>query len=382
MNGLLIGRFRGIEIRVNWSVAIIGWLVAWSLATRVLPEMVEGRTDTAYWAAGIVATVGFLAALVAHELGHSLVALHHGVDVRSITLWMLGGIARLDRTSDTPTAAFRIAAAGPAVSVACGVIGLAAATLGEGLVAAVLLWFGSINLLLAVFNLLPAFPLDGGRIYQAWLWRRGLSEEQATAKAARLGSGIGRAMVWLGVLEIFLIGVLSGLWMMAIGWFIREASYAEARSSREASALGRFTCADVMTSRPDSVPTTRSIERFVDDVLSTGRHAAYPAFDSEQRVVGLMEVKSVRLTPRDAWPTTEVSAAMTPLAEVPVASADATLDVLVRRMDEHAGTRALIMDGDRLVGIVSPSDIVRLTIAVELAAGADPGPGGHATESI
>jgi Zn-dependent protease/predicted transcriptional regulator len=382
MNGLLIGRVRGIEIRVNWSVAIIGWLVAWSLATRVLPEMVEGRTDTAYWAAGIVATVGFLAALVAHELGHSLVALHHGVDVRSITLWMLGGIARLDRTSDTPTAAFRIAAAGPAVSVACGVIGLAAATLGEGLVAAVLLWFGSINLLLAVFNLLPAFPLDGGRIYQAWLWRRGLSEEQATAKAARLGSGIGRAMVWLGVLEIFLIGVLSGLWMMAIGWFIREASYAEARSSREASALGRFTCADVMTSRPDSVPTTRSIERFVDDVLSTGRHAAYTAFDSDQRVVGLMEVKSVRLTPRDAWPTTEVSAAMTPLAEVPVASADATLDVLVRRMDEHAGTRALIMDGDRLVGIVSPSDIVRLTIAVELAAGADPGPGGHATESI
>jgi CBS domain containing-hemolysin-like protein len=189
-------------------------------------------------------------------------------------------------------------------------------------------------------------------------------------------------MVWLGVLEIFLIGVLSGLWMMAIGWFIREASYAEARSSREASALGRFTCADVMTSRPDSVPTTRSIERFVDDVLSTGRHAAYTAFDSDQRVVGLMEVKSVRLTPRDAWPTTEVSAAMTPLAEVPVASADATLDVLVRRMDEHAGTRALIMDGDRLVGIVSPSDIVRLTIAVELAAGADPGPGGHATESI
>jgi Zn-dependent protease/CBS domain-containing protein len=366
MEGLSIGRVRGIAIRVHWSVAIIGWLVAWSLATQMLPDIVEGRSDRAYWIAGVVATVGFLAALVAHELGHSMVALHHGVDVRSITLWVLGGVARLDRSPETPSAAIRIAAAGPAVSIACGVIGLAAGLLTSGLEGAVLVWFGSINLLLAVFNLLPAFPLDGGRIYQAWLWSRGLPEEEATAKAARLGGGIGRAMVWLGVIEILLTGLLGGLWLMAIGWFLREASHAEAEGVRRESTLRRYPCSDVMTPDPECVPATESLDRFVDDVLASGRHAAYPVVDYANDVVGLIELKSVRSTPRDIWPVTPVSVVMTPLAEVPVVAPEVTVDVLVRRMGERADTRALVMDGARLVGIIAPSDVVRLTIALEL----------------
>ena len=366
MEGLLIGRVRGIAIRVHWSVAIIGWLVAWSLATQVFPDIAEGRSDEAYWVAGIVATVGFLAALVAHELGHSMVALRHGVGVTSITLWVLGGVARLTRSPENPAAAIKIAAAGPAVSIACGLIGLVAGLVGTGLEGAVLVWFGSINLLLAVFNLLPAFPLDGGRIYQAWLWSRGLPEEEATTKAARLGGGIGRAMVWLGVIEILLTGLLGGLWLMAIGWFLREASHAEAEGIRRESTLRRYSCTEVMTPQPEWVPATRALDRFVDEVLASGRHAAYPVLDDDHRVVGLIELKAVRSTPRDVWPITPVSEVMTPLAEVPVVTPDATVDVLVRRMGERADTRALVMDGARLVGIVAPSDVVRLTIALEL----------------
>ena len=315
MHGVLIGKVRGIDIRVNWSVAIIGWLIAWSLATQVLPDMAEGRTDSAYWTAGLIATVGFFAALVAHELGHSLVAIQHGVEVRSITLWVLGGVAHLARSPDSPTAAIRIAAAGPIVSMVCGVVGLGAGMVAEGLVGAVLIWFGSINLLLAVFNLLPAFPLDGGRIYQAWLWSGGLSADEATARAARLGGIIGRALVWLGVIEILLTGLLSGLWLMAIGWFLREASNAEAQYIRRESELRRFTCANVMTADPECVPTARTVARFVDDVLAWGRHAAYPVVDPEGRVAGLIEIKAVQAIARDSWPATEIGSVMTPLAQ-------------------------------------------------------------------
>lgn len=371
MNGVLIGRVRGIEIRVSWSVAIVGWLIAWSLATQVLPEMADGRSDNLYWVAGIVATVGFFAALVAHELGHSIVAQNNGVGVSSITLWVLGGLARLEKQPDSPDVAMRIAIAGPVVSFACGMVGLAAATVTSGLVAAVLVWFGSINLLLAGFNLLPAFPLDGGRVYQAWLWKRGLTQDEATAKAARLGGGIGLAMVWLGVIEILFAGLLGGLWLMAIGWFIREASIAEPQGVRRQSMLRRFTAGDVMTANPQSVPASRSIERFVDDVVVMGRHAAYPVVDEIQRTVGLVELKSVQTTPRAAWPTTSVDMVMTPLSEIPVATPDDTIDILVRSMEERTATRALIMDGGVLAGIVSPSDIARLTIAVELAEGTD-----------
>jgi len=364
---VLIARVRGIEIRVNWSVAIIGWLIAWSLATQVLPDMAEGRTESAYWTAGLVATAGFFAALVAHELGHSLVAIQHGVEVRSITLWVLGGVAHLSRSPDTPNSAIRIAAAGPVVSMICGVVGLGAGMVAEGLVGAVLVWFGSINLLLAVFNLLPAFPLDGGRIYQAWLWSGGTPPEEATARAARLGGIIGRAMVWIGVIEILLTGLLSGLWLMAIGWFLREASNAEAQFIKQESELRRFTCANVMTPDPECVPAARTVARFVDDVLSSGRHAAYPVLDADGEVVGLVEVKSVRATARESWPVTEVGAVMTPVEAVPVVASTDTVDVLVRRMQETADTRALVIDDGRLLGIVSPSDVVRLTIALELA---------------
>lgn len=374
MNGALIGRIRGIDIRVSWSVVIVGWLIAWSLATQILPDMAEGRTEVEYWIAGIIATTGFFGALVAHELGHSLVAQTEGVAVRSITLWMLGGVARLERTPPTPEAAMRIAAAGPAVSVVLGLIGVAGGSIASGLVGAVLTWFGSINLILAGFNLLPALPLDGGRVYQARLWKGGLGQDEATAKAARVGGRIGQVMVWIGVIEILLVGLLSGLWLMAIGWFIREASLAEGQSVQRESTLRRFTTRDVMTPGPESVPASRSLEQFVDEMVSTGRHAAYSVHDEQENVVGLVEIKSVRGLPRSTWPTTTIEAVMTPLDQTPVAAPNDTVDVLVREMDEKTATRALVMERDQLVGIVSPSDITRLLIAMELADRADFGP--------
>ena len=372
MDGLLVGRVRGIEIRAHWSVGIIGWLIAWTLATQVLPDTVEGRSDTAYWTAAVVATIGFLTALIAHELGHSLVALRHDVEVRSITVWVLGGVAELARPAATPDAAIRIAAAGPAVSLGCGLAGLAAGGLTTGLVGAVLIWFGSVNLLLGLFNLLPAFPLDGGRIHQPRLWKRGLSSDEATAKAARLGGTLGRAMVWLGVIEALLLSLLSGLWLIVIGWFIREASEAEASATLQHSVLRGFTCADVMTPAPECVPADRRTDQFIGDLVDSGRHAAYPVVDGPV-VVGLVDVKSVRRMPPHQRSVTQLSAVMKPLEDVAVVSLDDTADQLVQLLGERTETRALVMEEGRLLGIISPSDVVRLTIAAELARKSDSG---------
>lgn len=357
---------RGIEIRAHWSVAIIGGLISWTLATQLLPDMVEGRSETAYWVAAIGATVGFLIALVAHELGHALVALRHDVEVRSITVWALGGVAQLERSPATPDAAIRIARAGPLVSMVCGFIGLVAGFLTPGLARAVLVWFGTINIVLALFNLLPAFPLDGGRIYQAWLWRRGLSNEEATAKAARLGGTIGRVMVWIGAIEAVLVALVSGVWLMMIGWFLREASQAELRGSRTESSLRRFTSRDVMTSRPMTVAGSRLVSQFVDDAVASGRHSAYPVMEGD-KVIGLVDMTSIRSLPADEWPNTAVVAVAKPLPDVPVVDAGETADEVLRQMERHGQSRALVMEAEQLIGIIAPSDIVRLAIAVELA---------------
>jgi len=372
MDGFLVGHIRGIEIRLSWSVAVIAWLLAWSLAVVILPETAEGYSDGEYWAVAVAATVGFLGALFAHELGHSLVAQAAGLRVESITLWMLGGVARFESMAEDPTAAIRIAAAGPAVSLACGVGGvLASLVAGDGIVAVVLLWFGTVNLVLAAFNLLPAFPLDGGRIYQAVLRRRGMTDAAATAKASRVGVVMGKLIVWLGVIQILFAGLLGGLWLVAIGWFIREASVAEARTTARDAMLDAVAVVDIMTPDPVRIPARSRVQAFVDDALDSGRHAAYPVADGNGEIVGLVELKAVGRVPRGEWADTPVTAVMKPIAAVPVAStADSARD-LVRRMDERGDTRALVFNGDELVGIVSPGDVARLVTTLELVHGTE-----------
>jgi CBS domain-containing protein len=302
------------------------------------------------------------------------VAQSAGLRVESITLWMLGGVARFEHMADDPTAAIRIAAAGPAVSLACGVGGLLAGMVaGDGIVAAVLLWFGTVNLVLAAFNLLPAFPLDGGRIYQAVLRRRGMTDVAATAKASRVGVVMGKVIVWLGVIQILFAGLLGGLWLVAIGWFIREASVVEARTTARDAMLDEVAVTDVMTPDPVRVPAGHAVQAFVDDALESGRHAAYPVADHNGEIVGLAELKAVHLVPRGEWAVTPVTAVMKPIAEVVVASSADSARDLVRRMDERGDSRALVFGDEGLVGIVSPGDVARLVTTLELAHGTEAG---------
>lgn len=368
MDGVLIGRVRGIDLRVNWSIGIIAMLIAWSLAETVLPDAVDGRSETEYWVAGTLTALGLLAALVAHELGHSLVALRNDVGVKGITLWMLGGVAVLERNPSTPGAAIRIAAAGPAVSAAIGVIGLAVAVPLTGLAGASVQWFGAMNLALAAFNLLPAFPLDGGRLYQAWQWRTTGSERDATRRAVRLGLSVGAVLVGIGLLELLLVSTIGGLWLMMIGWFIREAARAHLRQSEMERPLSDMHVTQVMSPAPVTVLSDISLDNFIAGVFFGGRHAAYPVVDADGAVVGMITLNAVRSLPPERAAHSTVAELTVPLDDLVVVAPETSVAELMPLMQERGERRALVMDdAGALLGIVSPSDVARLVAVVELA---------------
>ena len=250
-----LGRVAGIQVGANWTVAVILVLIAWLLAGSVLPGAAPHLSVAVYCTAGGAAAALFLASLLAHELSHALVARHNGLTVRAITLWMLGGITELEGEPPNAGADLRLALAGPAASAAAaGVfLGIAEAVRyagGSAVVTAGLVWLAVMNGLLAVFNMLPGAPLDGGRVLRAVLWRHNDDRRRAEIAAARAGQFLGAGIIGLGVAELLLWAAWGGLWLMLIGWFLISAAGAERRAAMAASALDGVQVADVMTPDP------------------------------------------------------------------------------------------------------------------------------------
>ncbi len=233
-SSLTLGRISGIKVGVHWTVGIIAFLVMSTVSRSVLPSFAPGFGTTAYLVASAGIVVAFLASIVAHELGHSIVAQRNGVGVRSITLFALGGVASLEREPDSAGAAARIALAGPAVSLGLGIAALGVSMSGvlvaDGLLAASVLWIGLINLSLAVFNMIPALPLDGGRVLQAAMWHRTGERLESTVSAARVGRWLGWGIVAFGVWQFATTG--GGLMTAFIGWFVVASAKGEGRQAR------------------------------------------------------------------------------------------------------------------------------------------------------
>jgi Zn-dependent protease len=230
-----LGKMFGIDVGLHWSILLIAFVLISALSGTVLPSFAPGLAGAAYLLAAVSTAALFMGSIVAHELGHSIVAQRNGIEVRGITLFALGGVAALESEPEDPGAAARIAIAGPAVSVAIGVGALAgAAMLGAlgagGLVVAAFTWLGIINLALAVFNMIPALPLDGGRVLQAALWKRSGQQHHATISAAKVGRWLGWAIVAFGLWQFFQTG--AGLWTALIGWFVLTSAKAEGTRAR------------------------------------------------------------------------------------------------------------------------------------------------------
>jgi len=370
----------GFRVRVGWGAAAVTALIGWSLAAGVLPAAFPGYAGPAYWVAGLATGGLFLASVLAHELGHALVARQAGLKVQDITLWIFGGVARIHGDAPNPSTALRIAAVGPLTSLVLAFgFGLASAALPVvglgGLPAAVALWLAGMNAVLAVFNLLPGAPLDGGRILRALLWRRHGDPARAAVTAATAGRVIGLGLVALGVVQLAL-GSASGIWNALVGWFVFTAARAEGGQAELERGLGHLRASDVMLPDPPLGPAWFTVEAFLGGHAVRHRLRAFPLQDFDGRPAGLVTLAALLRVPPELRPAVRVGAVATPAAAVVTSGPGEPVVELLRRLAQRRQGAALVVGEDgRLVGVVSADDLARAGSTARAGASLpDPGP--------
>jgi Zn-dependent protease len=363
---LSLGRIAGIHVGLNWSLLVVAALIAWSLATSLLPSASPGQTSGAYWVAGVISAFVFLASLLAHELAHSVVASRRGIKVEGITLWLFGGVSRFSGESSSPGTQALYTFVGPLTSLVLGaVFYLIAIAIGggshPGIVAATLSWLGYINLTLGVFNLVPAFPLDGGRLLQSLIWLRTGDRLRATRIAARIGMGFAYLLIAYGLATFVFAGsLIGGVWSVFLGWFLLGAARSEEAGGLIRQALSGVTVRDVMTPGPVQAPDNISVDEALHGYVLTSRHSTFPTHDASGRLSGLLTLAALKGVAPDVRATTLLKEIICPLDSVPTASPADPIANLLSPPDGCSEGRTLVVDGGRLVGIVSPSDINRL----------------------
>lgn len=358
-SSIRLGRIFGIPVGLDWSLLLIAGLLTLSLAGDQLPSEFPGEPTASYWVVGLVAAGLFFASVLAHELAHSLVARRHGVQVEGITLWMLGGVARLGGESPTAGAEFRIAFAGPATSIALAALfGLGAfvvSALGApGLVGSALGWLALINGILVLFNLIPAAPLDGGRILSSVLWFRHGDRHRAAATAARVGVVFGWLLVGLGGVS-WLAGLGFGsLWTVLIGWFLISAARVEGQMARSRLAFGDVHVRDVMTPDPARVRGWLTVEEFLREDAPQLHDPVMVAERFDGTIAGLVSIERLRSAPPQEGVMRRVQDFAVPTATFRSVHPDDLLAEVAARPVRGRVGHMLVFDGDRLVGLVSP----------------------------
>jgi Zn-dependent protease len=318
-----LGSIRGLAIRAHWSVPLVMLFFAYGLADWTLPRYAPGLTPLVYAAAGVVGASLLLVSLVVHEAAHALTARRAGISVRDVTLWALGGLTRMDRPTTARTA-FTVAVSGPLASLLLGGIWLGAAagveaTLSWRLPVAVLGWLGGTNLLLGVFNLLPAAPLDGGRLVQAVMWWRTGDRERAQRAAGRGGQVVGMMLGAAGWL-MFLRGTTSGLWLMAIGLFVAGTAATERRWAEMVTALRGVRVGQTMTTPVVTGPDWLTVGRFVSEVAAQAGHSVLPLLDFDGHSSGLLPLRRLANVPpgqREQLRARDVAIPLSPGARSP-----------------------------------------------------------------
>lgn len=374
-DSLRLGRIAGFPVAVHWSVLVVVLLLAGGLADGVLPDAAPGHATATYWLLGIGGSLLLLCSLLAHEVSHAVVARREGVEVDGLTLWMFGGIANLRGEAQTARADLRIAVVGPATSlvlgVAFGLVWWLLDALGtSALLASVAAWLATLNVVLAVFNLVPGAPLDGGRVLRALLWSRWSDRDRAAAAATTAGQTVGYVLVGLGLLSFLAGDYVGGLWLMLIGWFLHGAARAEQAGYVAEHVLHGVTVGDVMSTEVQTVGSDLTVEHLVEALVLGGRHSAYPVVDPEGSVLGLVALAQLRTVPASARARTLVAEVVVPLAQVPTCGPAEPVAEVLPRLAGDPGRRALVFEQGRLVGVLTPTDITRVLEARQLLGGA------------
>jgi Zn-dependent protease len=375
---LRLGRIAGIPVGVNWSVLVILVLIADIVARTVLPQADAGRSSGVYWAIAVPTAVLFLASLLAHEGAHAAIARRRGVGVRSITLWMLGGVAQLDGEPRNARADFAIAAAGPLTSLAIGVVLIAAAEAAAAFgspaaIVTALAWTGAANAFLAVFNLLPGAPLDGGRVLRALVWMRSGDRARGDRIATGAGQVVGAMLVGAGLAQLIFLGQTGGLWLMLIGWFLVWSAGGEARSRVVQEAAAGVPIRDLMVPEPECAAAWRPVGEFITAVATRSRQSVFPVTGFDGRPSGAVTLDRLSRVPA-GHAGDRVESVAVALPPDYVVSPDDPVTSLLGRRPVAGALLAVVVSGYRVVGMVTTDDLGRLVQQSVLRARSVPSP--------
>lgn len=365
-------RLFGFQVKLDLSWLLIALLITWTLAAGLFPESYPGLSREMYWWMGITGAAGIFFSIVFHEFSHSLVARHFGLKIRGITLFIFGGIAEMEREPSTPKSEFLMAIAGPLASFLLAFIFyqlhlLATANEWSVFIIGVTYYLAYLNTILAVFNLVPAFPLDGGRMLRAalWAWKKNL--RSATRIASQIGSGFGLAMMALGVLWVLQGFFIAGMWWFLIGVFLRVTAAASFKQVLLQQALQDQPIRRFMTSQPLTVEPSISIEQLVQDYIYRHHFKMFPVVENS-RLLGCITTREVKSLPQELWSYRTVGDLISPCSADNTVSPDTdAMQVLSLMTQPNASSRLMVVEDQRLIGIISFTDLKEfLSLKLEL----------------
>jgi Zn-dependent protease/CBS domain-containing protein len=370
--GLRIGRIAGIAIHLDWSVMVIFILVVGSLATSWFPATHRGWSLAIVWITAIAAGVSFFLSILVHELSHAVVGRAMGIPVKRITLFIFGGLAEMSGEPSRPSAELAMSIVGPIVSLFIGAVcsytgwALAGGSLTtDDPFATLLLWLGTVNFILGVFNLIPGFPLDGGRVLRSVLWAATGSLEKATRWATDLGRAFGWLLMGLGVLMAFGLvvpflgtGIASGLWMVMIGWFLSNAARASYQQLLVKDALTDVPVTLLMKKDFVTVDGAMPLSKFVEDYAIPSDQRSFPVAVGN-RMIGLISLEDVRNVPRDKWPTITIAEVMTPSSEIATLTKESNAHEALEQLGTRQVDQLPVVEDGALLGLIRRQDIIR-----------------------
>ena len=360
-----LGKIFGIQVRLHFSWFIIFFLVTVLLGWEVFPIYYPGWSHLLYWTIGIIASLLLFTSVLAHELAHSLVGRANGIPIKSITLFIFGGVAQMTKEAPKASAELKMAAAGPACSLAIGGLFYLLSLLTQNTirpVAAMAFYLAQINVILAVFNLIPGFPLDGGRVFRSILWRSTGNYGRSTRIATWLGRSVAYLFILGGILIIFLrpfgLSWFDGIWIAFIGWFLENAASTSYRQAQWREALGSLVVSQMMTTDYAVVPPSITVSQLVQGyVLAKGHHLFLVS--EKGRFKGLLTLQNIKSVPQSNWDTTQVEKIMVPVDKLKVASPEQDAMSVVEQMDENDINQMPVVDGGRIIGLITRDSLLR-----------------------
>jgi Zn-dependent protease/predicted transcriptional regulator len=360
--GFNLGKLFGIQVRLHYSWFIIFILITWTLATSYFPLTYPTWSLTTKIAAGIITSLLFFASVLAHELAHSLVGRANDIPVKSITLFIFGGVAQMTREATKASAEFKMAAAGPACSLVIGGVFAVVWVLTRGViepVSAMAFYLAQINVVLAIFNLIPGFPLDGGRVFRSLMWRFSGNYQRSTRIATRLGQGIAYAFILGGVLMlVFLQEWIGGLWLIFIGWFLQNAASASYRQAQWQEAIHGITASQVMTQHYTTVPPHITLSQLVEGyVLLKGQRFFLVA--DEGGFKGILTLRNIKSAARSDWDKTLIEKVMVPADRMKAARPEQDVLSIMAELNENNINQMPVVRDGQVIGLITRDNLLR-----------------------